>query len=816
MKRSLRIAGFLFASAFALMLLGAAVAGAGYVALARELPDVDALREVDFQVPLRVYSASGGLIAEFGEKKRVPVTYDEVPKDLINAFVAAEDQRFFEHPGVDYQGIARAIWYLVRTGEKGPGGSTITMQVARNFFLSREQTYLRKAREILLALKIERELSKGQIFELYLNKIYLGQRAYGVGAAAQMYYGKPLKDLNLAQFAMIAGLPKAPSSGNPISNPERALQRRAYVLGRMHELGLVGNARFREAMQAPITAQRHDTDIEVRAPYIAEMVRRQVVARFGEEAAYSDGYEVYTTIDGKRQAAAKAALRHALHAYDERHGWRGPVDDINVSKTAERQALRRQLSTYNRSGELINALVLAVDAEGATLFSANREQSWRLPWAGIEWAREQKGRNALGARPKAPGDVLSRGDVVRVRTTGEGPRLAQVPEVEGALVSIDPEDGRIVALVGGYDFTQSKFNRATHARRQPGSSFKPFIYSAALANGFTPATLVNDAPVVFQDAALESIWRPENYSGKFYGPTRLREALIHSRNLVSIRVLRSVGIRQAVNHIERFGLDAKQLPRNLSLSLGSASMTPLELTRGYAVFANGGYLVAPFAIERIVDSDGKTVFRATAATACEDCATPADEREGTPAAQSPVADKQPPAGPIIEPAPRVISRGNAYLIRSMMRDVVRYGTGRKALQLGRSDLAGKTGTTNDQRDAWFAGFNHALVTAAWVGFDQVRPLGRYETGGKAALPMWIEYMGTALEGVPEGANDAPSGMVTVRIDQESGLVTTADNPNAVFETFRAGHLPERESPIDAGGGGGVAGGDGGGGRASLF
>ncbi len=792
MKRLAHIVRFSFVSLLALGMLGAIGAGVAYVLLAPSLPAVKTLHSVEYQVPLRVFAADGTLIAEFGERRREPVRFGEVPQRLIQAFIASEDQRFYDHPGVDYQGIARAIWYLVRTGEKGPGGSTITMQVARNFFLTREQTYLRKAREILLALKIERELSKQEILELYVNEIYLGQRAYGVGAAAHIYYGRDLEELSLAQYAMIAGLPKAPSTANPIAGPERALGRRHYVLRRMHEQGFITDAEYERADAAPITAERHWARAEVEAPWVAEMVRRDIIERQGEEAAYTSGLQVYTSIQPERQAAANAAVREALHAYDERHGWRGPVTTLEVADPRQSQALRKALSEVPGTSPLVNAVVLEVDAEGALLLAADRPEPMRLPLSAMAWAGE------------TPADVMAVGDVVRPRQAAEGPRLAQVPEVQGALVSLDPDNGSIVALTGGYDFQLSKFNRAVQAQRQPGSSFKPFIYSAALENGFTPATLVNDAPVVFEDAALESAWRPENYSGRFFGPTRLREALVNSRNLVSIRVLRQMGVSAAINHLARFGFDPAELPRNLSLSLGSASVTPLQMARGFAVFANGGFLIDPWYIVRVVGSGDEVLYRAVPQVACEDCER---EANGDDARRVDSASTGAPITAAVRddsrsaPAPRVLPADNAYVMTTMMRDVVTQGTGRRAMALGRNDLAGKTGTTNDQRDAWFVGFNAALVTAVWVGFDQLQPLGSAETGSRAALPMWVNYMGEALEGVPEPPLDRPSGLVTVRIDRETGLVTGADNGDAIFELFRAGNLPRTE--LSSGGDGGA-------------
>lgn len=804
MKSLSKIMAYLLSLGLAGAFLGVAVAGVGYLVLAPKLPSVDALRDVELQVPLKVYAADGSLLAEFGEKRRTPLTYEEVPQAMVDAFIAAEDQRFYEHPGVDYQGLIRAIWYLVRTGEKGPGGSTITMQVARNFFLSREQTYLRKANEILLALKIERELTKQDILELYVNKIYLGHRAYGVGAAAKVYFGKPVQELTLPQIAMIAGLPKAPSALNPITNPDRARQRRGYVLGRMLDQGFIDETAYAEAMKAPVETADTGEQASSLAPYVAEMVRQDMVERFGESDAYTAGYEVYTTLDVRRQRAARRALRDALHAYDERHGYRGPVDTLDLKEGLDLEQARERLAGYESVADLRNALVLEVEPERARLLVAGVDTPVELGMDALKWAKPFQTRERIGAAPDKVSDVLEVGHVVRLRKVGEdGFRLAQVPEVAGALVSIDPHDGSLLALVGGYDFYQSSFNRVTQAKRQPGSAFKPFIYSAALAKGYTPATLVNDAPVVFRDEALESTWRPENYSGQFFGPTRLRKALYHSRNLVSIRVLRDIGIPHTVDHAAKFGFEPGQLPKNLSLALGSASVTPLELARGYAVFANGGFRIQPHFIRRIVDGAGDVVFRTRAPLACDPCepegdgdavveevarGNPADSEQGD--AEN---GKQTPVS-----APRAITPQNNYLMNSMMRDVIKRGTGRRAQSLGRGDLAGKTGTTNDQRDAWFSGFNHAVVATAWVGFDQVQPLGRGETGARAALPMWIDYMRVALDGVPERSLEQPPGLVTVRVDAESGLLTSADNPNAIFETFREDNLPEAGPSLSAG------------------
>jgi penicillin-binding protein 1A len=761
----------------------AAIGVYGY--LVPNLPSIESLKDVRFQVPLKIYSHDMKLMAEYGEKRRAPLKYAEIPPLMVQAVLAAEDNRFFEHPGVDYQGLLRAAFYLLRTGEKGQGGSTITMQVARNFFLSREKTYLRKLNEILLALKIEDELSKEEILELYLNKIYLGNRAYGVAAAAQVYYGLPVDKLSVAQLAMIAGLPKAPSRYNPIVNPARALARRNYVLGRMQDLGFIDEAAYQQAMNMPDDASLHGLSQEVEAPYVAEMVRAEMVARYGN-GAYSEGFKVVTSIDSRLQAAANKAHRDDLLAYDERHGYRGPEAHVALADDSGEEQWLAVLADSREINGLLPALVLAVAEQSAVVFEPHRGVL-RIDWPGLSWARPVDADGHRGAVPRQAADILSRGDVVRV--LAEGPdqwRLAQIPTVEGALVSLDPHDGAIRALVGGFDFTSSKFNRVTQAQRQPGSNFKPFIYSAALAKGFTPASLINDAPVVFEDEGLEATWRPENYSGKVFGPTRLREALVHSRNLVSIRLLRAMGISYAIHYVTRFGFDPARLPHDLSLALGSAALTPEEVVSGYAVFANGGFRVNPYFLERIEDADGKTVYQAAPATVCRRCEEP-DWDYGEDVMGPPRREDMPP----INIAPRILTPQNVYLMRSMMRDVVRRGTGRRARVLHRSDIAGKTGTTNDQQDAWFSGFTSDVVTTAWVGFDRPQPLGTAETGGRAALPMWIAFMREALKGLPVRPLEQPPGLVTVRIDPETGLLAGANNPDAIFETFRVDHVPAR-------------------------
>ncbi len=769
---------FVLALGIAGALAGSLALAFAYYYLEPELPEIDNLRDVRLQVPLKVYSADGGLIAEFGEKRRIPLGHDEFPPRLVQAFLSAEDANFFSHPGVDYRGLVRAAVQLALTGEKRQGGSTITMQVARNFYLTRQKTFTRKLSEIFLALRIERELSKQEILELYLNKIYLGHRAYGVGAAAQVYYGKPVAELDLAQTAMIAGLPKAPSTLNPLANPTRAVERRNYVLERMLELGYISRDEYQAATGAPVSASRHAPPIEVEAPYVAEMVRTEMVDRFGEEA-YTGGYSVYTTIAGRQQAAANLAVRDALDAYSERHGYHGPEGRL-APLPEDEEALDAALADRPRVGELRPAVVVAVDEQAAEIYLGDGARA-TLAFEQMRWAQPYIDADRRGPAPKKPADVVQPGDVIRVKRRQDDEqqtwRLAQIPRAASALVALDPHDGAIRALVGGYDFFHSKFNRAVQAKRQPGSGFKAFVYSAALENGFTPASIINDAPVVFDDPSLEGDWRPENYSRKFFGPTRLREALAKSRNLVSIRLLRSMGVDAAIEHIARFGFDPAQMPRNLSLALGSGEVTPLEMARGYAVLANGGFLVEPFFLARIEQDGAGTVFEASPLRACPECPADAEPAEGR--------------------APRTLDPRNRFLMYSMMQDVIRAGTATKARELGRSDLAGKTGTTNDQRDAWFNGFNEHLVAGTWIGFDDNQKLGRGEVGGRAALPAWIDFMRVALDGLPDREPVMPEGIVTVRIDPNTGQRAGAGTASAMFEVFREENAPGAESGVAA-------------------
>lgn len=735
-------------------ILGMFVLGICFIILESRLPDVETLKNVQFQTPLRIYTHDGKLIGEYGEKRRIPVTLDQVPKQLIQAVLATEDQRFFEHAGVDIYGLLRAGWSLIATGNKSQGGSTITMQVARNFFLSRKKTFSRKFNEILLAIKIERELSKHKILELYLNKIYFGNRAYGVAAAAYVYYGKSLDKLNLSQLAMIAGLPKAPSAHNPIKNPPAALKRRNHVLRRMYEVDYITLQQYQLASRAPVTATYHGAKSKLHAPYVAEMVRHALVDHYGNDA-YTKGFQIYTGIDSTLQLAANKAVRDALLAYDQRHGYRGPEDSFGIF-TGDLDSWQKRLSKISDVNKLEPAIVISVQENSLTVMRKNGELI-TIPSAGLSWVKKQLKNKSL----------IEIGDVIRINQLKDYWQLAQIPQVEGALVSLDPKDGTIKALVGGFNFRRSNFNRVVQATRQPGSSFKPFIYSAALAKGYTLASIINDAPIVLDDPGENALWRPQNDTKRFYGPTRLRIGLIRSRNLVSVRLLENINVPYAVQYVSRFGFDPKHLPKTLSLALGSALVTPLEMAAGYAVFANLGHRVTPYLIQRIANPYDHTIYQASPPTVCHDC--PADD---------PTTAKQ------------VITPQVSYLMNIAMQDVIKHGTGRGALVLKRNDLAGKTGTTNDQFDAWFSGYNADLVTTAWVGFDKPRSLLEY--GAKAALPMWIDFMRSALKGKPHHSVAQPPGIVSVRINPKTGLLAKTGEPNSIFEYFRNENAPTKK------------------------
>ncbi|HVA55260.1 MAG TPA: penicillin-binding protein 1A [Gammaproteobacteria bacterium] len=794
-RRSIKTLYVVLGGLAGLIGLGVLTAVVAYLVVAPSLPSVALLKDIHLQVPLRVYSRDGQLLAAFGEKRRIPLTYEQIPKLVVDAFVASEDEHYWDHPGVSVRGLLRATIHLALTGQKSEGGGTITMQVARNFFLTREKTYTRKLKEVFLALKIERELSKQDILDLYLNKIYLGNRAYGVGAAAEVYYGTDVSRLTLPQLAMIAGLPKAPSTDNPLINPQRALVRRGYVLGRMLDDGYITKDEYQQAMAAPMTASYHEPAAEVNAPYVAEMVRDYMTSKYGDDA-YTAGYSVVTTIDSRLQPLAVQAVRAGLLDYDQRHGWRGPVTHVNVFADSTQTDWAQLLSDRDHLGGLYPALTIKVDSQSAQ-FYVDGAGLVSVDWNGMKWARRYLTVNSVAAPPKTAADILKRGDIVYLDHVSDGSwSLSQVPTVQGALVCLDPFDGAIAALVGGFDFNASKFNRAVQAHRQPGSSFKPFYYSAALEDGFTPASIVSDAPVVVQDPAFANVWRPSNYDKDFSGPTRLRLALAHSLNLASIRVLQSIGVGYAINYAQKFGFDASELPNNLTLALGSADLTPLEMARGYAVFANHGFRVTPYFIQRIIDGSGQVLYAANPEVACDSCNTDAGNNISTPTtvptATIAVAASSTTLPSMPRYAPQAITPQNAWLMTSMLQDVIKYGTGARAQALDRSDLAGKTGTTNDFSNAWFDGYNNDIVTVAWVGNDQPsQSLGGGEQGAKVALPVWMDFMGPALQGVPQVPFVEPPGIVQARIDPKTGLLASASDPGSIFEFFMAGHLPPK-------------------------
>jgi penicillin-binding protein 1A len=782
-------------------LLGAYGLACSYVYLVPTLPSIESMRNVELQVPLRVYTRSGALIAQIGEQRRIPASYEQIPELVKHAFLAAEDERFFEHHGIDYFGVVRAVAIDLISGHKTQGASTITMQAARNMFLTLDKTARRKLQDTFVTYRMEHEFTKQEIFGLYLNVIFFGQRAYGVAAAAEAFFGKPLDKLDVAEAATIAGVPKAPSTYNPIVNPELASMRRAYVLRRMRELGYIDAATAEAANKEPMQARAHAPLFDVEAPYVAEMARLELRQRFGPSAETA-GYKVYTTIDGRLQAAANRAVRVGLIEYDRRHGWRGPAGHVDLPAHGEPH-YDNLVDEYAAIGNLSPAIVTAVSDKGARAYVKTRGMV-QIDWDGLSWARRELHNDSVGPAPREASQVLSRGDVVYVVADDAGhAQLGQIPEAQSALVALDPNDGSIVALVGGFDYFTNKYNRVTQARRLPGSGFKPFLYSAALENGLTPATVLLDAPIVMEGNGNEDSWRPENSTKEFGGPTRLREALVRSRNLVSIRVLKAIGIPAAIDYIGRFGFDPRTMPHDLTLALGTLEATPLDVAAGYAVFANGGYRVAPYFIDRIEDGAGKAVWRADPRRVCTQCDEPAPPDAGAQSVR--VSDPanatavhgdgthgEPAPLPPAEAAPRVISAQNAYLMSDMMADVIKRGTGRRALALGRSDIAGKTGTTNEAKDTWFNGFTRNLVATVWVGFDQERPLGESEEGARTALPIWIQFMREALQGVPEQRRSMPDGLVTLRISPESGTLVSAENPDGVAEMFMVDHLPSAD------------------------
>ncbi|WP_425312023.1 penicillin-binding protein 1A [Pseudomonas baltica] len=776
------------------------VLSGAFLYLSPSLPSVDALRSVELQIPLRVFSSDGKLIAEFGEMRRSPIKFAEIPPHFIQALLSAEDDNFENHYGVDPSSLMRAASQLVRSGHIQTGGSTITMQVAKNYFLTSERSFSRKITEILLALQIERQLTKDEILELYVNKIYLGNRAYGIEAAAQVYYGKSIRDVSLAQMAMIAGLPKAPSRFNPLANPVRSKERRDWILGRMFRLGKIDEASYNAAVGEPLNASYHVPTPEVSAPWIAEMARAEMVGRYGSEA-YTQGFNVTTTVPSNLQEDANHAISSGLIAYDQRHGYRGPEARL-PGKTPREWA--QELTRQRPLNGLEPAIVTKVDKTGIVVLTRDDKQE-SIAWDSMKWARPFMNTNSVGRTPAQPSDVAQVGDLIRVqRQDDDTLKFSQVPTVQSALVSLDPRTGAIRALVGGFSFEQSNYNRAMQAKRQPGSSFKPFIYSAALDKGYTPASLVNDAPIVFVDESVDKVWRPKNDTNTFLGPIRLREALYKSRNLVSIRVLQSLGVDSTIDYISKFGFNKQDLPRNLSLALGTATLTPMEIATGWSVFANGGYKVSPYLIERIDSRNGETLFRANPPTVPADdiaAATPQAAPASATTVSAPIAvdaTLTPGAAPAPVIAERIIDGRTAFILTSMLEDVIKKGTGRRAMALGRTDLAGKTGTTNDSKDAWFSGYNADYMTTVWSGFDQPETLGRHEFGGTVSLPIWMTYMAAALKDKPAHVQPEPDGILSLRVDPISGRAAAPGTPGAYFELFKSEDTPPSNSEFGGG------------------
>ena len=743
--------------ALGLGIVGTALAGLAAVLIYPKLPPLEALTDYKPKQPLRIYSSDGALLGEFGEERRAFVPIGNVPQRMKQAIIAAEDERFYQHGGVDTLGILRAAAANLVSGGAKEGASTITMQVARNFFLSREKTLTRKMSEVLLAMKIEHNLSKDKILELYINQIYLGQRAYGFEAAARTYFGKPMDKLSLAETAMLAGLPKGPSLYNPVINPQRAQARQHYVLGRMKSLRMITDAEYRKALEQELVVRKEKQIVDVPADFVAEMVRQALFQQYGE-SLYSTGFKAYTTIRRDQQLAANQALQNGLVNYDQRHRYRGPESHLNLPRdeAGRDKLIADTLDELGAVNGLEPGVLLQISSKLLVVGLANGTRLEVLP-AGFklaaDWLPGKKSRKA---------HKLVEGDVVRVVQDKDGKwRLSQIPEAEAALVAVDTASGGITALVGGFDYARNKFNHATQAWRQPGSSFKPFIYSAALEKGFTPATIIDDAPLTLSaEEAGGTAWEPKNFDNQYSGPVRMRTALTRSLNMVSIRILQGIGPYYARDYIKRFGFDPARHPPYLTMALGAGSVTPLQLAGGYAVFANGGYAVKPYLIDRVVDGQGLVVMQSK------------------------------PYRPGIE-APRVIDARNAFIMTNMMQDVVRYGTGARASQLGRSDIAGKTGTTNDQRDGWFAGYNPDLVAVVWVGFDQPRSLGPGETGSQAALPIWMEFMAKALRNLPQKSFTVPAGVITAQVNAQTGAPVADGEAGGITEYFYQEYAPSQ-------------------------
>lgn len=838
--------------------LGIAALTGIYFYIKPDLPSVTVLKDVRLQTPMRIYTQDGKLISQYGVKRRIPVKLEDVPEKLIEAVIATEDSRFYEHHGIDPIGVARAAINLVLTGEKQQGASTLTMQLARGFFLTRDKTFIRKIKEIFIAIHMEQVLTKEEILELYLNKIELGHRAFGFGAAAQVYYGKNLKDLTLAQLATIAGLPQAPSVLNPVSRPERSVERRRIVLLRMLDEGFITKAEFDEAVAAPVTARKHGAEIDVDAPYLADYIYNEMVELYGKEEAETGGYQVYATVPSETQLAAQQAVVRNLHDYDERHGYRGPVTWLwNRPEEAKTVAdspqfepkgkadwtleeIKTVLDSVPHFHPLVPAVVTEVAENSATVLDLNGETR-TLNWEGLDWARPYITDSRQGKEPEVAADILSPGAVIYIRKEDDLWKLSQVPAVSGALIALNPHNGAVQAVVGGYSFYQSQFNRATQAKRQVGSNIKPFIYSAALENGYTLASVINDAPINQWDASTGVAWRPQNSPPEYDGPIRMRVALGKSKNVVSVRLMRGVGLQKAREHLAKFGFDPDEIPNDETVSLGSGSHTPLEVVRAMSVIANGGFLVTPYFIDRVENELGEVLWKTEPTWACNPChddqGNVIEQEENLEALLEAQLNKEgglaatipsnQPDAPEKRSAPQVISAENAFLVADMMRTGVRangswnkktywMGTGWRARNiLQRDDLAGKTGTTNDARDTWFSGFHRDIIATAWVGFDDMnRNLGRAtrnqnlinrnpekfnwfgnamiggEDGAKAAEPAWIRFMQKMLDGVPEQPMAIPDGVVRVRIDRTTGKLTRRTDHTTLFEYFKQGTEPK--------------------------
>ena len=747
-----------------------------------KLPDEERIKSIELQIPLKIYSSDKKLIGEFGEKRRTALKFEEIPEHYVNAVLAAEDDDFFSHSGVSYTGLIRSVYRLILSGRIQGGGSTITMQVAGNYLTSRDVSLFRKVKDIFLAYRLEETYTKEEIFEFYVNRIFFGNRAYGIAAASEVYYGMPLEQLNLAQWAMIAALPKAPSSINPLVNPARAQIRRNWILNRMLDLGYIHPEQFKLAKNAPLTANYFGLVSEVKAPYVAEEIRRYMIQEYGLRA-YSEGLEVYTTINSKFQNSATNAVEKGLESYDRRHGFRKPenianlfpvnffdlskeeqlldIEDILISDSIdsneenELSLVFQSLEAYAQNQDRFLAVV--INAEGLLRCLTKDGKILDVLWSDkLSWARPYINENRRGTKPRGFSDILTEGDIVWLKRdyVTKSISLTQIPEAQSALISLDPHDGSILSLVGGYDFFLSKFNRVEQASPLLGSNFKPFLYAAAFSEGFTPASLINDAPIIFEDNALEEKWKPRNASGKFYGPTRLREGLLESRNLVSVRLLREIGVEKVRKYAERFGFDKQRLPSDLSLSLGTASHNPMTNAAAYAVFANGGKRIKPYMIERIIGRSGEVLYE--------------HKKE--------------------EPK-QVIDSRVAFLINDILKEAATRGTARKISELNRKDFAGKTGTTNNAESTWFTGYNEEIVSSVWMGFDQPKSLGDREFGSSTALPIWMNYKKDIIDLIPITNSLPPKGLSIVKIDKKSGKIANDQSKNPIFEYFLEENLP---------------------------